>query len=189
MADGIKRCTDPADPERCKGTAKGSQCMMKVVPGTEYCPMHGGRIQENVNNRKELNNLRLTKWRAKLIEQTSSPAILCIRDEIGVARICLQEIMEKCDSANELIIYEPNISRLVMNISKLVDNCFKLETGMGQLLDKAALAVFAGKVIDVICTNIDDEELRKKIAGEIVMISQQAGKDEPATEEEQDDSL
>lgn len=183
MADGIERCKDPADPERCRSVARGSQCMMKAAPGAQNCPLHGGTSTVSKNNRKELYNLQLSKWRAKLLTLGSSSAILNIRDEIGVSRLCLQELLEKCNDGNELIIYEPNISRLTMNISKLVSECFKLESHMGQLLDKAALSAFAGKVIDIICTHVDDEDLRKTIAGEIVMAAQSAGTQDDETTE------
>lgn len=186
MADGIERVTDMADPNRCKGVARGSQCTMKALPNTEYCPMHGGRIQENSNNRKEIHNLKLTKWAARLSQMANSSSIFSLRDEIGVMRITLEELLNKCSDANELLIYEPNICRLTMNIGKLVKDFHSIEQNMGQLLSKQALMDFAGQVVDIICQKIDDEALRKEIAGEIITIACEAGNESSDDDGEED---
>jgi hypothetical protein len=150
---------------------------MKAVPGGKYCPMHGGRHEEKAQNAEEVRNLRLSKWKGELARLGNSPAIYSLRDEIGVMRLTLQEMVNRCENANELLVWEPNISRLTMNIGRLVKDFHSLEANLGQLLDKQALIEFGGKIIDIICDKIKDEELRKEIAGAILVEVRYAGQE------------
>ena len=41
-------------PERCQSTSGGNQCRLKRVPGSNYCPMHGGPGAKRIKQEKAL---------------------------------------------------------------------------------------------------------------------------------------
>ena len=141
---------DADSPDRCQAVTGQGQCLNKAVSGGTHCIVHGGNKQLQSQKAQGVRNYRLTKWRAKLEQQATSPSIKSLRDEIGILRILMEERLEKCQDENELLMQSGPISDLVLKIDKVVTSCHKLEGSMGQLLDKAALIQFASRIIEVI---------------------------------------
>jgi hypothetical protein len=145
------------DPERCKSTitigSNQKQCNFKRVQGSDYCQIHGGnKVTESI----EKNNLkmyRLTKWQARLAEFSSSSELKSLTNEIGILRICLEEMLNQCNSATILICYSDKISSLATNIEKLVNSCHKLDLSLGQYLDQTQAINLVETIITIINSN------------------------------------
>jgi hypothetical protein len=166
--NSFERVKDPADPRRCQGSSKGSQCTIVAVEGSKYCKMHGGASVANKAKRDELRNLKLSKFKARLVQLGNSTDIMSLRDEIAITRMTLEELINSCEGPSDLITFSGQISAMVNNVGKLVKDCHSIEEKTGHLLGRDALMQFAGNVIDIIIKHVADENIRRAIAADIV---------------------
>ena len=160
------------DPRRCQAVNSQGQCRLIATVNDDgtynaNCAAHGGAGQANQVKRKELRNYQLDRWRAKLIAKSENSNIKSLRDEIGILRIIMEERLNRCKDAHDLILQSGPISDLVLKIDKVVNSCHKLEASMGELLDKSALLQFAGEVIQIVGRYVPDDDL-PKVADEII---------------------
>lgn len=102
-----------------------------------------------------MRNYRLTKWRDRIHNHADSTQVKSIREEIGILRILLEERLNTCNTSAELMLNSQAIGDLVTKIEHVVTSCHKLESQMGQLLDKQAIIKFAARVVEIITSIID----------------------------------
>lgn len=172
MSNHFEKMSSPDDPHRCQAVNSQGQCRNRGAQLPEgyasYCLAHGGNKQQAKVIKESARNYKLDKWRSRLNEKADAEGIKSLRDEIGILRIVLEERLNKCNDAHDLILQSGPISDMIMKIEKVVSSCHKLEGSMGQLLDKQAILQFASKVITILGNHIQDEQLLTLIADEIV---------------------
>jgi len=155
---------EPDSPNRCQAMTKNGQCLCQKTKDTNYCPAHGGARNED---KKELKNYRLTKYKADIQRMSESSNIKSLREEIGILRTMLEEMINESDG-NLFLMVGP-ISTLVMNIKSTVESCHKIEGSMGQLIDKQAILQFASELIGIISTELEGEDEKiNRIADQIM---------------------
>lgn len=140
----------------------------RVVEGAKYCPRHGGSVDMARNKKKAANQYRLSVWKNRLSEFTDNDGVKSLRDEIGILRIVLEEMMNKCSDRNDLLIYSSKISELAVKIEKLVMSCDRLEKNMGQMMDRPSALKFASKVVEIIGRHVESAEQLDSISHEIL---------------------
>jgi len=172
-AEKYERVADEDSPERCQARTAHAQCMIKKTPGSDYCHQHGGHNAISRQKKEDMHNLQLTQFKARCIQLGHNPNILSLRDEIGVSRIVLETILNKCEGPVGLITFMPQIAKQTEVIAKLVRDCQYVEQKIGHLLDKGTLMQFAGKVIDIITEQVTDVETKKIIAFQIVAAAEE----------------
>jgi len=158
------------DPWRCQASTPKGQCPLKATVLGGTCPAHGGNVAVNCEEKRQLNNYRVDKFQAKLNRHATSPRLKTLGDEVAILRMLLEEQLNKCDDAHDLVLRSHLISDLVVKIEKVVKSCHSLENSLGGLLDKQAILVFAGKVIEVIAANVKDEVILNEISNGIVAL-------------------
>lgn len=164
----------PDHPSRCSSVNSQGQCPnlgYKLEDGTRVanCKAHGGARQAQSKRKQSLRNYQLDKWNAKLAAKADADGIKSLRDEIGILRIVLEERLNKCNDAMDLILQSGPISDLVMKINTVVQSCHKLEKNMGHLLDKQAILQFAQVVVGIVSNVLEDQpEEINKIADQIL---------------------
>lgn len=159
------------DPARCQSVDRTGQCRYKAVDGTSYCPRHiGGGQSSQTKSLAEtaLKNYRLGKWKDRVGEMVSSPDIKSLREEVGITRVMLEEILNKCTDTNELLLYSDKIQTTVGVIEKLVLSCQKLEEKNNVLIDRNAIINLADSIVGIIGEHIDDPDILKVIGERIV---------------------
>ena len=168
----IEKVKSFSDPDRCQALMhqESEQCMNKAVPGGTFCLVHGGNKQLESQKGQGLRNYRLGKFQAKLERHASSNFIKDLRDEIAVLRMILEERINFCTTQVDLLTQSGDIGDLVIKIEKVVTSCHKLESNMGQHLDKAALIQFAAQVVETIAEEIQDQETLDKISFGIIRL-------------------
>lgn len=170
----FERC-EPDDPNRCQASGDKGQCTYKAIDGFQYCPRHNASRKAEAQ-RESLRNYRLGKFQARVEEFADSDKVKCLREEIGITRILLEEIINQCNTGVDMIMYSNKISDLVTRIDKLVNSCHRLEQSTGMLLDKQALQQLADNIITIITKHVDDDAAGA-IATEIMETLLTAGKD------------
>lgn len=161
---------EPDHPNRCQAidNATGNQCNYKSVHNGTYCMRHGGHKQLERMRKESLRNYHLTKWRDRVLQKADSPDIKSIRDEVGILRMMLETKLNMCNSETDLMLNTHAISDMVLKIEKLVASCHKLETHLGQTLDKSAVLTFASKLIHIITEVVTDESLVEELSTRIM---------------------
>ncbi len=163
-----KEFVAPDDPHRCQAIAGTTQCRLKAVDGTNLCSAHGGGLLRQTAERKAMKNYRLTKFKARAEELGNSDGLFSLKDEVSILRMLIEERVEKCQDNYELVASSQPLSDLIMKCEKLVTSCQRLESKLGNLLDKTKVLQFAQLIIEIIGKYIDDEELLDKIGDEIL---------------------
>jgi len=152
--------------ERCIAfDGQNNPCQLRKVDGSEYCPKHGSPA--NIE-KKKIYNYRLTVFKGRLGQKMDSDAILSLREEIGIARITLEEVLNQCQTATDLLINQQRIVTLVTAIQRTVESCQKVEAKTGHLLSKSQLISFAQSVINIVSAHVTDAPTQRLIADQIV---------------------
>lgn len=173
----IRKMERPDDPERCQGLNHQGQCTNKAVPGGTFCMAHGGNKQLENQEKEKVRNYRLGQFQARLERMADSSILKSLHEEVGLLRMVLESVINKCEDDIALVTNSHIISDLVIKIEKVVTSTTKLEKSMGQHLDKAAILQFASEVINVITEHISDSTIISKIADGILNVAQRMGTD------------
>lgn len=170
-----ERCSDEADPRRCQAVTGQGQCIMVRMQGSNYCPAHGGNRAGDEAKKENLRNYRLAKYQARLDDFADSKHVKSLRDEIGVLRILVEERMNACHDANDLMMHSTVLSDLVARIEKLVSSCHRIEASLGALLDKTQAIQLGQEIVEIIARHVSDEDALDNISGEIILAISRLG--------------
>ncbi len=153
-------------PNRCQSNYSGGQCVYEVIPGTQYCRMHGSVVAKNIEQTK-IRNYRMQLWQGRVNEKADNEGVKSLREEIGILRLILEETMNRCKDDQDLLIYSSKIADLVVKIERIVCSCHKLETSLGQTLDKTTIMNMSTRIINIIAEHISDETTMNNVISEI----------------------
>jgi hypothetical protein len=154
------------DPRRCQGSFKNGQCQFISNPGTNFCEYHNAPARRQIAQ-QENRSFRLAQWQSRLNEFTDNPNVKTLREEIGIARITLENILLMCQDSNDLLIYSSKIGDMLTRIQKLVATCHAIENQLGLTLDKSAVISLAEKIITIFEQHIQDEDTMKAVAKQV----------------------
>lgn len=157
---------DPDDPNRCQAINQQGQCNLKAIEGSQYCPAHGGNKAYESKQKQELRNYRLAKFKQRAIELGNSEHITSLRDEVAILRMLVEEKVNQCNDTQELMLISGPLADLMMKVEKVVVSCNRLESKLGNLLDRAKVLQFAQIIIEIISTHCS-EDILNKVAEEI----------------------
>jgi len=160
---------DPDDPRRCQYvTPTVGQCVHKACDNSNYCPAHGGNKGFQAQEKKELRNYQLNKFKVRIGELGNNSKILSLKDEIGILRLLIEEKVNKCQDPHDLILMSGPLSDLIMKVERVVCSCNKLESRLGNLLDKSEILQFAQTVVSIIGRHVTDENALNLISTQIL---------------------
>ncbi len=143
-------------PERCQGVTANGQCWHVRVKGSEFCGMHGGNKAGEAAKKKAVNLYRLDRFKNRVDDFATNPKVKGLREDIGILRMVLEMTLNKCKDENDLIMFSPKISELVMKIEKVVTSAHRLESNMGELLDKMAAMQLGEEIVQLITGGISE---------------------------------
>lgn len=164
--------TDIDDPEVCEKCVASGSTYYKVIEGTTRCPRHGGAKQAISNAEKSATQYRVEVWNRRLKEFAGNDAVKSLREEIGVLRLLMEETLKRCSNADDLLMFSARIQSIANDIQRLVSSCDKLEKSMGEMMDRPTAIKFAGRLIEIVASEINDPDALDRISGRIVEIIQ-----------------
>jgi len=165
--DKFERVAYPEDPRRCqKVMRRTGQCTLVVVEGEKYCYAH---INNQLTQRRkhDVAQYRVQLYQQRLSEFADSDQIKSLREEIGILRLTLETLLNRCLSPNDLIINSNRIADLTTRIQKLVESAQRLELSTGFLMDKTTLERILAHVISICDRRIPDEATKRLVADDI----------------------
>ncbi len=159
------------DSERCQYIRPTQgQCVNKACDGSTYCPAHGGNRGAQTKQKKKLRNYQLNKYKNRIAKKSNSSDILSLKDEIGILRLLIEEKINRCQDANDIIMMSGPLSDLIMKVERMVSSCTKLESRLGNFLDKNKIIQFAQTIVKIIAENITDEVILETISNQILEV-------------------
>lgn len=161
MATLVRVELDSSD--RCRSVIGTGQCEFKAEPNSKYCSRHGGTINI-LHNREKVRNYNLTRFQNRVNTLADNPEIKSLREEIGITRMFVEEIINMCETPTDLIIHAAKIQGLIKQINDLVVNCQRLEERTGILLDKKSVMVVCDSIVSIISGQITDTNILDTIA-------------------------
>lgn len=163
-----ERVTDPNDPNRCQATTSQGQCNNVALPGSKFCPAHGGNRGHSAMKENELKNYKLAKFRSRAAELGNNPQLSSLRDEVALLRLLAEEHLNSCSDSSDLLLRSGPLSDLFTKITTTVEKCTQLELKLGQYLDREKILNFSQTVVGIISNHIQDEDTLEKISSEIL---------------------
>jgi hypothetical protein len=153
------------DPRKC--ITEG--CPFLGAEGTDppLCVRHGANKQLDKAERENIRLYRVAKWQGRIAELADSPKRKSLTEEVGVLRMVLEEVLNRCKTDEDIFMMSTRISELVRDIEKVVMSCSRLEATSGQTLDKVAAMNFATQVLEILGRHVPVESL-DPIAGELI---------------------
>lgn len=161
------------DPLRCQGVTKWGQCNYRAYVDEEtgnydsYCIKHGGGIKKYHKDMYDTRNYRFQKYQQRINSFADNNQIKSLREEIGIIRMVMEEVINRCKDGTDILMYSQKISDLTMKIEKLVVSCHRLESNLGQTLDKTAMLNIATRMVNIISEHVNDETIINLIVEDI----------------------
>ncbi len=165
----FERCHEN-DPNRCQGITKGQsagQCPYRAVENSKFCPMHGGSPRVELNRKAEVARYRLGQYQSRMEEFSSDTEIKNLREEIGIVRMVLENVITQCKSANQLLLYSTNIQSLVGQVANLIKVAQSLEEKNNNLLDRKVVIVIADSIVTIVGEYINDPDKLNEVGTRI----------------------
>lgn len=156
------------DPNRCQASTSRGGCRLKAVPNGKYCLVHGGAAEQKNEERKNLKNYRLSKFRVRTTELGNSSYLTSLTDEVGILRFLIEEMINSCHDPGDLILRSGPLADLLMKSEKLVTSCHRLDSRLGNLLSKDRVMQFAQLVVEIISNEITEEKVLDIISANIL---------------------
>jgi hypothetical protein len=163
------------DPDRCQGIDSRGQCKFIRAAPSLYCPRHGGNRAIAAAEKENVRNYFLGKWRTRVNQFADNPNVKSLREEIGILRMMLETILNKCQDENDLLMYCGKIQELVGQIQKVVAECHRLEERTGVLLDKQTILTLADTMVKIIGEHVTDSDALEMIGTKMVDVVAQMG--------------
>ncbi len=160
---------DADSPLRCQATCKDRQCPYKRCEHSEYCPMHNGGMGEVKHKADSARMYRLAVWQQRVAEFADSDQVKGLRDEIGILRLLLEQVLNTCKDATDLLMYASRISELVTKIQSVVVSCNRLEQANGGLMDKSQALHLAANIVEIVGRYVKDDTAIDSISNEITL--------------------
>ena len=166
MTEKIHR---PDDPNRCQKNTDRGQCWNIAAEGCQYCLGHGGKTEMDAKNQVEIKNYRLTIWKARLEEKLNTPDWKNLNEEVGILRIIIEERLNQCKDAHDLIMVSGQVADMIEKLQKTLSTCLKIEKTMNEYLDKGQVIQFASELVEIISDEMPKEKIQT-IMGKINLL-------------------
>lgn len=154
--------------DTCRRVSNKTGVYYRAVEGTRFCSRHGAESSLNSQKLAAASMYRLQRWQARMREFTQADGVKSLRDEVGILRVLLEEMINRCDSPDKLLMFSARIAQLTQDIGRLVISCDRLERSLGQNMDKPTALRFASKIVDIIDKYVKDPEALDNISRDIL---------------------
>lgn len=156
------RAPYPDHPDRCQAIAAGGdQCPFYRwgSQDSKYCKMHGGATAAKKAAKKAMSMYNLALYQEEVERFGNHDSIFSLRDEIGILRMTLQGLMSDFKGPSDLMMNTGRIAQLVGQIHKIVVDAKKLESQLGELMDRAAIHRLCDSIIAIVTDHVDASRL------------------------------
>ena len=167
MDDKFQRVSH-RDPNCCRASIPTGQCSYKAVKGSQHCPLHGGSIKAAADNRAQLRNILLQGALAqRASELAGSTHLKDLTDEVALSRLTLEQVLKKCQTENDFLLYSDKINTTIKTVQSLVESLQKIQEKNKELIDRPTLMKIVDLILAVIVQYVNDPD-DQKACGEAI---------------------
>jgi len=160
------------EPEyRCKWIKPDGQCQSEAADGSPFCKIHGP-VSTDQGLRHYLITNRLlgnSPDRHCAVEEIKD-----LRSEIALTRALIETRLNLSQSETELIASMGILHQYLTTVEKLVSSCHRMDSSLGNLLNKASILNLAQELVNIIVTELDGvpgrDEIVDKISAQILAV-------------------
>jgi uncharacterized membrane protein YccC len=185
MSHAIERVNSPDDPRRCHGNPHSNQCWNVAADESDLCPAcaaDAGEMVEVQARRQYL--LTDPRYQARLAALSEADEIKSLRDEVAIARMLIEERLNKIKNDHDLYSATGAINSLLLTVEKLVSRSHILEQNLGQLLHKSTIIRMAQAFVEIIDEEVSGlpggVEAKDRIISRIFQTAMQARNEDQA---------
>lgn len=152
----IERVTDLTDSRRCKGAAQDGQCQNVAEYGSDYCRVHGGRT--NLRELEDKRGYLLAKAgeRVRLVEMADElEPVKELRDLIALQHMLIEKRYNLVKDDTDILTSCGPLNQMLMTMEKLISSCHKIETNLGELLQRHAVLALAKEMVKIVIDELD----------------------------------
>jgi hypothetical protein len=146
----LPRVTNPADPNRCQGSAPDGQCQNLAVPGYDFCQVHGGKVEKAKAQDLRLYRLDKVKYRDRLEELNNYAEIKSLRNEISLTRMLIEERLNAIKNEADLLSAYSTVNTLLLTTERLIKTAHQVEQSLGTLLSKATVVNISQNIVQIL---------------------------------------
>jgi len=154
MAFNIARVNAEDDPRRCHGATSGGQCWNVSVEGTNLCEVCSHGTLSMANRHQYL--LTDPKYQTRLLELSEAEGIKSLRDEVAIARMLIEERLNKVKTDADLLSACGAINSLLLTVEKLVSRSHILEQNLGQLYHRSTIVQLMHAFVQIVDEEVHD---------------------------------
>lgn len=182
----MTRVRDLDDPNRCTHTPKdgSGQCMMKAVEGGDRCPPHGGGRQLQIMKKEQLRAYAKNRWSAEIKSNANDSEIKSLREELGISRIMLNQLLDRCKDSHDLLMMSGPIDTFLKTINLIQKTSHSIEKDLNNTVGPEALAEFANSLFDIIMDEVEDANVIDRITLKLGRALRKAQSGTPDEDEE-----
>lgn len=155
----VERIKSNDDPRRCESGGKTGQCPMVRTPNSRYCNRHSGALTEIKIARQDAELYKLSVFKARLESFGQAEGVIGLRQEIGIMRILIEEMMNQIKGPNDVVIYSVKIGDLISKLNRLVTDAHKLESQLESTIDRNKLNKICDGIGELIAPFLSPDQL------------------------------
>lgn len=159
----------PNDPNRCQWITPVGQCTQQALDHSNFCQLHSQGKKSDALRYYHITNHMVadSKLRHNAVEEIKD-----LREEIALARALIETRLNLARDENELIASMGVLHQYLATVEKLVSACHRMDTNLGNLLNKSSLLNLAQEIVNIIAEELADipdrEEIIDKISNKII---------------------
>lgn len=157
---------DPDDPERCTAISGTRQCNKRKMAGFDYCAYHNSGQLSKMRKEQQRQYL-LSNWRQEIDHYANNDQIKSLREEIAICRLLMQQVLNKCEDGQDLILYSGKIMEITNTLKGLITTCHHMDEKTQFLVDKNQIVMLAGQILEIIAEHVSDGDVMIAIAEQI----------------------
>jgi hypothetical protein len=156
------------DPNRCQQSNGNVACQYKSIPGSQFCPLHGGSATARSTEKRQLRNLILQgEMGQRAGEMLNTGRLKDLTDEVILARVMLEGLAKNIKSPTDYMIYSDKINSTLKTVQSLTETLQKIQEKNRELVDRATLFAIAEGILAVIAHHVTDPDSQVAIGREI----------------------
>jgi hypothetical protein len=150
----IERIKKDDDPDRCQGINALGQCRFKVIPTTQYCPLHGhARVRSLERARVFKYQLERADFQNRLDGFANSETIKSLDEELAILRLLVQNFLK----AHDIESVSTSIVDLIRSINNLSLICAKANVRLSTILEAESAVAMARRVLNTLKALVPDD--------------------------------
>jgi len=137
---------------------------MKAVEGGTRCKCHGGGSQLQVAKKKQLTAYAKNRWNAEIRNNAEDSEIKSLRQELGIARIMLNQLTNRCKDSHDLLMMSGPIDNMLKTINLIQKTSHSIEKDLAGTVGPEQLNQFAEEMFNIIMDEVQDTNVINRIA-------------------------